>query len=122
MKPQKNNVLLNETVINGSRVFIEDGEVKIIFNDKIQETGYMSIEEARKLTIAKIEKLYAITNINESIRHGDWSEFDKLSDAQKIEIAKTWNDEMQIKYLSREPSLSEKEVFDTLIAKIKNKK
>lgn len=121
MKPQKNNVLLNETVINGSRVFIEDGEVKMIFNDEIQKTG-ASIEEARELIKAMIGKLYAITTINESIRHCDWSEFDKLSDAQKIEIAKTWNDEMQIKYLSREPSLSEKEVFDTLIAKIKNKK
>ncbi len=56
--------------------------------------------------------------INEAIKHGDFSEFDKLDDIQKIEIAKTWNDEMQIKYLSRTPSLSEEEVFDTLIAKM----
>lgn len=61
-------------------------------------------------------------NINEAVMNGDFTEFDKLDDQKKIEIAKTWNAQMQIKYLSRTPSLSEEEVFDTLISKIKNEK
>ena len=59
-------------------------------------------------------------SINEAVKHGYFTEFDKLGEDKKIEIAKTWNEEMQVKYLSRKPSLSEEDVFDTLIAKIKS--
>lgn len=59
-------------------------------------------------------------DINEAVMNGDFSEFDALDDQKKIEIAKTWNAQMQIKYLSRTPSLSEEEVFDTLISKIRD--
>lgn len=48
----------NEVIsINGSKVFIENGEVKTILNENIQRTGYMDLEEARKLLHAKIDKL-----------------------------------------------------------------
>lgn len=55
-----NDEILNETVINGSRVFVEDGEVKTILSESIQKSGYMSVEEAREITLAAIEKIYAM--------------------------------------------------------------
>ena len=55
-----NDEILNETVINGSRVFIEDGEVKTILSESIQKSGYMSVEESREITLAAIEKIYAM--------------------------------------------------------------
>lgn len=32
---------LNETIINGSRVYIENGEVKTELSESIQKSGYM---------------------------------------------------------------------------------
>lgn len=55
-----NDEILNETVINGSRVFVENGEVKTILSESIQRSGYMSVEEARKIILAIIEKIYAM--------------------------------------------------------------
>lgn len=53
--------IINEVVdINGSKVFVENGEVKIIYNEEIQRTGYMSVEESRDMTLAAIEKVYAL--------------------------------------------------------------
>lgn len=59
-----NDEILNETVINGSRVFVENGEVKTILSESIQKSGYMSVEEARKLILAAIEKIYAMKRKN----------------------------------------------------------
>ncbi len=50
----------NEIIINGSRVFIENGEVKEIFNEEIQRTGEMSVEEAMELSFANVELQYKI--------------------------------------------------------------
>ena len=55
-----NDEILKETVINGSRVFVENGEVKTILSESIQKSGYMSAEEARKIILATIEKIYAM--------------------------------------------------------------
>ena len=55
-----NDEILNETVINGSRVFVENGEVKTILSESIQKSGYMSVEESREITLAAIEKIYAM--------------------------------------------------------------
>lgn len=52
--------ILNETIINGSRVFVEDSEVKTILSESILKSGYMSVEESRKITLAAIEKIYAL--------------------------------------------------------------
>ena len=57
----KNIKKLNEVVdINGSKVFIENGEVKTILSETIQQSGYMSVEEAKQLTIAAITKIYQL--------------------------------------------------------------
>ncbi len=50
----------NEIIINGSRVFIENGEVKEILNEEIQRKGYISVEESRELTLAAMKLQYKI--------------------------------------------------------------
>lgn len=59
-----NDEILKETVINGSRVFVENGEVKTILSESIQKSGYMSVEEAREMILAAIEKIYAMKRKN----------------------------------------------------------
>lgn len=53
----ENKDILNETVINGSKVFIENGEVKTVLNEVIQKTGYMSVGELSQLLDAHINNL-----------------------------------------------------------------
>ena len=67
MKNNKKKSLLNEVVdINGSKVFIEKGEVKIILNEEIQRSGYMGVDEAFDLIEEEVRKIYAIANNNKS--------------------------------------------------------
>ena len=57
MKNKKQS--LNEVVdINGSKVFVENGEVKTILSKAIQQSGYMSVEESRKITLEAVRKIY----------------------------------------------------------------
>lgn len=51
---------INEVVdINGSKMFVENGEVKTILSEEIQKNGgWMTVEEARMLTENKIRKVY----------------------------------------------------------------
>lgn len=59
MKSKKD--LLNEVVdINGSKVFVENGEVKTILSEEIQRTGWMTVEEAKAITLAIIKKEYML--------------------------------------------------------------
>ena len=56
---------IKEVSINGSRVFVENGEVKTVFSEEIQKTGYMSVEECYQLIDARIGVIYKLTkNIN----------------------------------------------------------
>lgn len=71
MKVIYSNQVLNETIVNGSRVFIENGEVKTALNENIKNTGRMSIEDAQKLTIDKIKKIYALSNENAWRKSGE---------------------------------------------------
>ena len=52
--------ILNETIINGSRVFIENGEVKTVLSEEIQNNGYIPLETAKQLSIARIRKVIAM--------------------------------------------------------------
>ena len=59
----KNKTTLNETInINGSKIFVENGKVKTVLNENINNGEYMSIEEARQLTLEKIKKIYQLNN------------------------------------------------------------
>ena len=58
---EKKKQTINEVVnINGSKVFVENGKVKTILNEEIQRTGYMSVEEARKIGHEIIRKEYQL--------------------------------------------------------------
>ena len=53
--------MLNEVVdINGSKVYVENGEVKTVLNEEIQKTGWMTVEEAKSITLAIIDKEYML--------------------------------------------------------------
>ena len=52
---------LNEVIdINGSKVFVENGEVKTVLSEDILQSDYMSVEDARKIAHAIISKEYQL--------------------------------------------------------------
>ncbi len=55
------------TDINGTKVFIENGEVKTVLNEEIRQTGYMTIDDAIAIGEAKIRKEYWLTKCNSNI-------------------------------------------------------
>lgn len=58
MKKKKS---LNEIVdVNGSKVFVENGEVKTLLSEEIQSSGYMSVEESERIALEIIEKEYQL--------------------------------------------------------------
>ena len=57
----KNSQVLNEVVdINGSKVFIENGEVKTILSEAIQKSGYMDVEDLREIIKAEVSMIYKL--------------------------------------------------------------
>lgn len=52
-----NKETLNITNINGSKVFIENGEINTGLNKEMQESGYMSVEKLNLLSDAHINHL-----------------------------------------------------------------
>lgn len=54
----KQNAINEIATINGSKVLIENGEVKTILSKEIQQTGYMTVEEMFQLIDAEIKALY----------------------------------------------------------------
>ena len=56
---KKNRQALNEVVdINGSKVFIENGEVKTVLSEAIQQSGYMDVEDLREIIKAEVSMIY----------------------------------------------------------------
>ncbi len=58
MDKEKN--IINETYINGSRVYVEDGEVKTSLSQEILTSGYMTVEEGQQITIEAVKKIYEL--------------------------------------------------------------
>lgn len=57
MKKNNKKSMLNDVVdINGSKVFMENGEVKTILSEEIRQSGYMRVENARNMLHAAIDK------------------------------------------------------------------
>ena len=54
------NEILNETIIDGCKVFVENGEVKTVLSDEVQKSGYIPLGTARQLSIARIRKVIAM--------------------------------------------------------------
>lgn len=59
MNKKKNNTL-NETIINGHRIYVENGEVKTQLSEEVQKSGFMTVEESRKITLEAIKKIYQL--------------------------------------------------------------
>ena len=60
MDKEKN--IINETYINGSRVYVEDGEVKTSLSQEILTSGYMTVEEGQQITIEAVKKIYELNS------------------------------------------------------------
>ena len=56
----KDKNIINETYINGSRVYVEDGEVKTSLSQEILTSGYMTVEEGQQITIEAVKKIYEL--------------------------------------------------------------
>ena len=53
--------MIDEVVnFNGNKVFVENGEVKTVLGEAIQQSGYMSVEEARRIAHEIIKKEYQL--------------------------------------------------------------
>lgn len=59
-KAMKQKEALNEVNINGSRIYVENGEVKTQLSEDIQRSGYMSVEDSRKITLEAVKKIYEL--------------------------------------------------------------
>lgn len=60
-KKNEKKTLVNEVVdVNGSKVYIENGEVKTILSEEIQKSGYMTVDEMYHLIDNKIKMLYKV--------------------------------------------------------------
>ena len=57
---------LNETIVNGSKVYIDNGEIITVLNEDIQNSGYMSVEELSQLLDAHINNLEKMYKGNEN--------------------------------------------------------
>jgi hypothetical protein len=49
-----------------SKVIIENGEVKTIFSEEIQKTGYMTVEESKELMLQYFTKIKELNQQNAS--------------------------------------------------------
>lgn len=52
--------MISETIIDGCKVFIENGEVKTVLSDEIQKCWYIPLETAKQLSIARIKMVISI--------------------------------------------------------------
>ncbi len=60
MKDKKQ--LLQEVNINGSRVYVKNGEVKTQLSEDIQRSGYMSVDEMFDLIDNEIKAIYSMND------------------------------------------------------------
>ena len=60
MKTNNEKSMLNEVVdVNGSKVFVENGEVKTILSEEIQQNGGdMTVEQLREIIKAEVAMIY----------------------------------------------------------------
>ena len=60
MERNNKKSLLNEIVdVNGSKVFVENGEVKTILSEAIQQNGgNMTVEQLREIIKAEVSMIY----------------------------------------------------------------
>lgn len=53
---KENHIMSKDCIdINGCKIFVENGEIKTILNEEIQKTGYMSVEDGKKITLEAVK-------------------------------------------------------------------
>ena len=57
---KKDNTMKKKDVtdINGTKVFVENGEVKTILNEEIESKGFMTLEDSYQIGVEQIRKIY----------------------------------------------------------------
>ena len=83
--------MTNETIIDGCRVFVENGEVKTVLSDEMQESGYIPLETAKQLSIAKIKKVIEIERSDHDFRGDSDAMLRKLKEQEARIIAENKN-------------------------------
>lgn len=58
-------------------------------------------------------------SINEAVKHGDFTEFNRLNEDEKVENMKSWTKDMRIKYLSQN-SITDDDLFNEIYKIIDN--
>ena len=59
----KKKKTLNEIAdINGSKIIVENGDVKTLLSEEIQSSGYMSVDEMFDLIDNEIKAIYSMNN------------------------------------------------------------
>lgn len=58
-------------------------------------------------------------SINETVKHGDFTEFNRLNEDEKVENMKSWTKNMRIKYLSQN-SITDDDLFNEIYKIIDN--
>ncbi len=62
---KKNTMKKSNTVdVNGTKIFIENDDVKTILSEQIQKTGYMTLEESYQIGVEQIRKVYEMNECN----------------------------------------------------------
>lgn len=59
MEKNKKNIL-NETVIAGNRIFVENDEVKMVLSEELQNGGDIDLEDFRAILHNLVDKTYAL--------------------------------------------------------------
>lgn len=54
----RNNV--NESIVNGTRIYVENGNVKTILNEDIENSDYMSVDECFNIIETEVKKIYEL--------------------------------------------------------------
>ena len=52
--------------VNGTKIFIENGEVRTVLSEQIQKTGYMTLEESYQIGVEQIRKVYEMAVCRET--------------------------------------------------------
>ena len=60
--------------------------------------------------------------INEAVKHGDFTEFDMLNEDEQKQYQKQWDQKTWLQYMSNEPYISDDDLFKELYNIIDNAK
>ena len=108
---------INELVKSDKYTILEkrDKKGRLIIEGDIDEflkdLHCISLDEAnKKFSELKMKNYH---QINEAVKHGDFTEFNRLNEDEQIENMKSWTKDMRIKYLSQN-SITDDDLFNEI--------